>query len=149
MNMLVYKDGKIVMNEAGKPLEGEKPLENLYACISDPEDGDTLVYDGNNHMWKTGAGGGGTSGGLAVTLSLVEEDGSQYLVFDKTWKECCDVASAGGAVMIVYPSGFSDYDTYIVPAMEITREAESGYAVSDRDKTFTCESETGYPTNQL
>ena len=54
MNMLVYKDGKIIMSEAGKPFEGEKPLENLYACISDPADGDTLVYNATAGMWMPG-----------------------------------------------------------------------------------------------
>lgn len=52
MTILLYKDGKLVI-DANDPIEG-KALENLAACIADPKDGDTLVYNATSGMWQVG-----------------------------------------------------------------------------------------------
>ena len=83
MNMLLYNDGRLVMNEQGKPLEGQgNDLNNLYAYVADPADGDTLVYDGTARCWKAGQGGGGSGGMLVIN----DQNGT----LDKTYQEIED-----------------------------------------------------------
>lgn len=50
MTILLYNDGKLVVDN-GNPLEGVS-LDGLLACISDPQEGDSLVYNGS--MWVPG-----------------------------------------------------------------------------------------------
>lgn len=52
MTILLYNDGKLVVDN-GNPLEGVS-LDGLLACISDPADGDTLVYNASAGMWVPG-----------------------------------------------------------------------------------------------
>ena len=52
MTILLYKDGRLVIDD-GNPLEGVS-LDGLLACISDPQDGDTLVYNASAGMWAPG-----------------------------------------------------------------------------------------------
>ena len=52
MTILLYKDGRLVIDD-GNPLEGAS-LDGLLACISDPQDGDTLVYNASAGMWAPG-----------------------------------------------------------------------------------------------
>ena len=52
MTILLYKDGKLVI-DAADPIEGAK-LENLAACLANPKDGDTLVYDATAGIWQVG-----------------------------------------------------------------------------------------------
>lgn len=73
MNMMIYNDGKIVMSEAGKPIDGANPLANLYACISDPQDGDTLVYNATAGMWMPGT---------VLPLDITEPKDGDVLTYD-------------------------------------------------------------------
>ena len=50
MTILLYDDGKLLVDN-GNPLEGVS-LDGLIACITDPQEGDTLVYNGS--MWVAG-----------------------------------------------------------------------------------------------
>ena len=52
MTILLYKDGRLLTDE-GNPLEGVS-LDNLLACINNPADGDTLVYNAEAEMWVPG-----------------------------------------------------------------------------------------------
>lgn len=52
MTILLYKDGKLVI-DAADPIEGAK-LENLAACIANPKAGDMLVYNATAGMWEVG-----------------------------------------------------------------------------------------------
>lgn len=47
MTILLYKDGRLVVND-GNPLEGVR-LDGLVVCITDPQEGDVLTYDGS--LW--------------------------------------------------------------------------------------------------
>ena len=47
MTILLYKTGEMIVDEAG-PLEGAK-LDGLLMCISNPQAGQVLTYDGT--MW--------------------------------------------------------------------------------------------------
>lgn len=51
MTVLVYKDGRLLTDE-GNPLEGIS-LEGLLACIADPKPGQVLTYDGTMWVNKT------------------------------------------------------------------------------------------------
>ena len=50
MNILLYKDGRLLIDE-GNPMEGVS-LDGLAACVTDPQEGDTLTYNGS--MWVSG-----------------------------------------------------------------------------------------------
>ena len=50
MTILLYNDGKLVVDN-GNPLEGVS-LDGMLACISDPQEGDSLIYNGS--MWVPG-----------------------------------------------------------------------------------------------
>lgn len=52
MTILLYKNGKLIVDD-GNPLEAVS-LDNLVACITDPKDGDTLVYNATSGMWQVG-----------------------------------------------------------------------------------------------
>lgn len=48
MIIIIKKDGQIVTDD-GNPIEG-KALEGAYMLLADAQDGDSIVYDGTNHM---------------------------------------------------------------------------------------------------
>ena len=52
MTILLYEDGRILVDKHD-PLEGVS-LDNLLAYISNPADGDTLVYNASSGMWVAG-----------------------------------------------------------------------------------------------
>lgn len=55
MTILLYKDGRLVIDD-GNPIEGNS-LDGLVACVSDPQSGDTLKFDGKH--WVAGAAASG------------------------------------------------------------------------------------------
>ena len=71
MTILLYKDGKLLIDE-GNPLEGVS-LDNLVACISDPQDGDTLVYNATSGMWVPGN---------PFPVSITEPEAGDTLAYD-------------------------------------------------------------------
>lgn len=71
MTILLYKDGKLLIDD-GNPLEGVS-LENLVACISDPKDGDTLVYNATAGMWVPGN---------PFPVSITEPEAGDTLAYD-------------------------------------------------------------------
>ena len=52
MTILLYKDGRLLIDD-GNPLEGVS-LDGLVACVANPQDGDTLVYNSTAGMWVPG-----------------------------------------------------------------------------------------------
>lgn len=82
MNLYLYKTGKLVMAETGKPLEGIK-LDDLYAFVDNPQDGDTLVYDGTAGIWKV------TAAKAILPIAIEDPQEGDTLVYDATdgvWK---------------------------------------------------------------
>ena len=71
MTILLYKDGKLLIDE-GNPLEGVS-LDNLVACVSDPNDGDTLVYNATAGMWVPGN---------PFPVSITEPEAGDTLAYD-------------------------------------------------------------------
>lgn len=71
MTILLYKDGKLLIDD-GNPLEGVS-LDNLVACVSDPKDGDTLVYNATAGMWVPGN---------PFPVSITEPEAGDTLAYD-------------------------------------------------------------------
>lgn len=71
MTILLYKDGHLVVDD-GNPLEGVN-LDGLLACISDPQDGDTLVYNATAGMWVPGN---------PFPVSITEPEDGDTLAYD-------------------------------------------------------------------
>lgn len=149
MNIILGKDGKLSVNES--PLQGKAAdLDNLAAFISNPSDGDAIVYDAAAGIWKAGAsgGGGGSSGGgvtpLTVTMNIDDKLGVPVL--NKTWTEINTAFVAGTPVLVGYSnsnisgigsvicieSSASQYDVYIYvdgEAMPFSAESADGSLV--------------------
>lgn len=65
--------------------------------ISNPTDGQVLVYDAEMEKWVNGESAG--RGGLLVIHEIItENDGTFTIVLDKTWQE---IADSDGAVLIL------------------------------------------------
>ena len=88
MTILLYKDGRLLVDD-GNPIEGAK-LEGLEACISDPKDGDTLVYSATAGMWVPGN---------PLPVSITEPADGDTLAYDETsgkWVNVHTEAAGGG-----------------------------------------------------
>lgn len=84
--------------EGGGGGGGSSTLSGLTDVdISNPTDGQTLVYNATAQKWENGAGGGG--------VMVVHVD-AQTGVFDKTWQEIHDAAITRGAIIV---GEFTDY----------------------------------------
>ena len=51
MNIILKKDGQLSVNDS--PIQGKAAaMDNLAAMISNPSDGDAIVYDATAGLWK-------------------------------------------------------------------------------------------------
>lgn len=157
MTILLYDDGRLVIDD-GNPIEGRASLDGLIACVSDPQSGDTLKYDGKQWVagaaasglptvsgddngkvltvvegeWAPAAGGGGGSGVLVVT----ENDGT----LDKTWQEIYDAMLSTGAVFV-----FCLFDNEEVYPFTGLYYNGAQYCVQSFDREWVAETKTDYP----
>ena len=84
MTILLYNDGKLVVDN-GNPLEGVS-LDGLLACISDPQEGDSLIYNGS--MWVPGN---------PFPVEITEPEDGDTLVYDSgKWVNVHAEAAGGG-----------------------------------------------------
>ena len=114
--------------------------------ITNPQDGQVLIYDGTAGKWVNGAGGGGT---LNVTESYDEQTGITTL--DKTWEEIHSAIVNGLFVPIVRHEEqggiFVDYVVNQILLSGYTGE----YIVSDNIEGTTpwsTNNPSGYPSRQ-
>ena len=73
MTILLYEDGRILVDKHD-PLEGVS-LDNLLAYISNPSDGDTLVYNASAGMWVAGN---------PFPVAITEPEDGDTLAYDAT-----------------------------------------------------------------
>lgn len=172
MIIIIKKDGQIVTDD-GNPIEG-KALEGAYMLLADAQDGDSIVYDGTNHMWKAGQGGGsfapditdpqdgdtlvynatqqkwvngaGSSGGGLVVGGTYDFETSTATM-NKTWKEIYDAMCAGRQATWSVTFEVDDNVFPIVETIhEVTKNEVGFYAVSTPSFSFTTSDEDGYPS---
>lgn len=85
MTILLYKDGRLLIDD-GNPLEGVS-LDGLVACISNPQDGDTLVYNATAGMWVPGN---------PLPVSITEPEDGDTLAYDAESGKWVNVHAAAG-----------------------------------------------------
>jgi hypothetical protein len=147
MNVLVYRDGKLVCTD--NPIQGTgNALDNLLMLVSEPQDGDVLKYDAANGMWVAGAeSGGGGSGGGYLKVSMDAEG-----TLDKTWKEISDALSAGYYVNIIMQETEHVFQNRAYECLydngdyNVNAYGLLGNSISVA--TFITDSENGYPVMQ-
>ncbi|MBQ1553361.1 MAG: hypothetical protein II008_20425 [Oscillospiraceae bacterium] len=85
MTILLYKDGHLVIDD-GNPLEGVS-LDGLVACVSNPQDGDTLVYNATAGIWVPGN---------PMPVSITEPEDGDTLAYDAESGKWVNVHAAAG-----------------------------------------------------
>ena len=85
MTILLYKDGRLLIDD-GNPLEGVS-LDGLVACISNPQDGDTLVYNAEAEMWVPGN---------PLPVAITEPADGDTLAYDAESGKWVNVHAASG-----------------------------------------------------
>ena len=138
----------IARNGSGGGGGGSSTLSGLTDVdISNPTDGQTLVYNATSGKWENGSGGGGSSG--IIVVHVVEIAGTENVRLDKTWQEIWDAQTAG---MIVAISEGQTGDSYAYwsccPIPEVSCDTSYGiWTVVDGSNrsTFNCLAPTDYP----
>ena len=95
MTILLYKDGRLVIDD-GNPIEGNS-LEGLVACVSDPQSGDTLKFDGN--QWVAGA----AASGLPAVSG--DDNGKVLTVVEGEWAPAAGGGGGGSLIVEITQSG--------------------------------------------
>lgn len=108
--------------------------------ISNPTNGQTLVYNATSGKWENGAGGGG----LIVHQSHDEVHGIYTL--DKTWQEIAD-AILVGPVLLITEDDSVDYGVASTPIQSVNID-DGTYWVQCAAGSFDTDSANGYPSYQ-
>ena len=139
-----WKDGDLVTSAKLNKLEQGIADSLSDVDISNPTNGQTLIYNGTSGKWENGSGGG------VLIVGSVIEGGHETL--DKTWKEIHDALRtnavstyAGGSdASFQYPvlAAFHDMETgkYIISTFELFNagmcefiaDTENDYPVLDQ-----------------
>ena len=141
MNIILNKDGKISVNES--PLQGKQAetLDNIAVILSDPQDGDTIVYDGTAGVWKAGSG---SAGGILYVTADADTN-----VLDHTWKEIWDAFHTKIVVMDWGGDPETGYSFLYLREILPDSETHEGYSVkflgTGESFEFATDSENGYP----
>ena len=114
--------------------------------ISNPSDGQTLVYNATSGKWENGAGGGGSSGILVV--HVVEIPGTENFRLDKTWQEIWDAQTSG--VIVAISNGYAQGNTAewsCAPISMINCDTDYGlWSVYEQGgASWNCHGATDYP----
>lgn len=118
MTILLYNDGRLVIDD-GNPIEGNS-LEGLVACVSDPQSGDTLKFDGK--QWVAGA----AASGLPDVSG--DDDGKVLTVVDGAWAPAA-AGGGGGSNIYMFTTSYDEvHDRAYINATcaELRAAAEAG-----------------------
>lgn len=112
--------------------------------ISNPSNGQTLVYNSTSGKWENGAGGG--------VLALHENP--QTGALDKTWQEIYDQVNAGAWCFVIYPfnyDGLTGLSLASVTSIEDQTSMGNGYVVicSTSSVTFSAQTPNDYPSEPM
>ena len=99
-------------------------------AVSNPQDGDVLVYDGTAGKWKNGAAGGG---GMTVDYEIDSGEGATTYTFKAKAGDIYNALDSGSSVIIrmamdTVPEGSTGYMTgNFVSYAHITSDEDAGY----------------------
>ena len=88
MILIIKKDGQIVTDD-GNPVE-VSAMDNAAVILADPQDGDSIVYDAADGMWKAGN---------PFPVSITEPADGDTLAYDEAsgkWVNVHAEAAGGG-----------------------------------------------------
>ena len=96
--------------------------------ISNPTDGQTLMYNATSGKWENGSGG--SSGGGVLALHVDTQTGA----LDKTWQEIYDQINAGTICVVFQPisnDGITGLESLMVTSVEDQTQVAwgNGYVV--------------------
>lgn len=121
--------------------------------ISNPSDGQMLVYNSTSGKWENGAG----AGSPVMTVNLVYDEQTEKVTLDKTWQEIDTALRAGKIVYGVWSDGDAVSNDIVFSAGEPGSDDQhpSVYWVSmlnifagtGSNMVFVCDTASGYPAD--
>ena len=92
------------------PLSSKNPSIDFIdgIDISNPQDGQTIVYDAASKTWKNANGGGGGSGSL-ITPTYTYDSSTDTYSCDKTFAEIAAAIEAGKCIAAKMSTSDTDY----------------------------------------
>ena len=132
-----------MMGQKAGPGGGSSTLSGLTDVdISNPTDGQTLVYNATTGKWENGSTGEG--GTLIVHQSHDEEHG--LYILDKTWQELAD-AILIRPVLLITDDDNMEYSVSSSSLQSVSMDGGS-YWVGFTNGSFDADSANGYPYYQ-
>lgn len=133
----VVTSNKLNNMETGIYDANEASASAFAPDITNPQDGDTLVYDGTAEKWVNGAASGG-GGNLVAHI-----DGNDTL--DKTWNEINTALTAGKYCVIIVNSA-NQISIEIIISVSYGSDYWSVYSTDDQySYEYYVDSASGYP----
>lgn len=124
MTIMLKKNGQLIIDPA-PPLEGKDAnLDNLAAFISDPQDGNAIVYNAEKGIWEAREVSGGGGGGMVIHM----DDATGAL--DKTWQEIFDALANGTVCTIPMVSSLSGELSFYRVCSALERPIDPKFTVS-------------------
>lgn len=109
--------------------------------LTNPTDGQTLVYDGTAGKWVNGSGD-------VINIPVTTDAQTGAITMQKTWSEIDSLLSAGKVCVVLLTEAGEHGPVRYQFMVQYTEDAESLYYVSlfnYQGTTFICESPNGYP----
>ena len=115
-----------------KALAGGGGSGSFSPDISNPQDGDTLVYNASQQKWVNGA----SSGGGALMVGVDHNTNT----LSKTWKEINDAALVGPVILKI-----ADSNGVTHVYLDATYASEGDYQAYFGEAAYATDNENGYP----
>lgn len=126
------------------PLTGKNPsIDSIMGLdISNPQDGQAIVYDAASGTWKNANAGGGGGGGVLVVTATVDDN---TVTCNKTAGEMYAAAQTG-LVLVQSDNGSGGF--YTNPVTEFFG-GEAGYEFITTQDDFEADTANDYPSYNL